>query len=105
PAAGALAAALAGEAASAHVPGPLAASTARAAALAAEGLLAAGAVPAGVVALTEGVIKTMLLNKLKAFAAVVLVLVVGAGLAGLARGTGPAGPGQARAGDTAAARA
>jgi RNA polymerase sigma factor (sigma-70 family) len=101
---GALAAALSEKAASAAVTGALAASTAKAAVLVAAGQgLAAGAVPARVVALTEGVIKTMLLTKLRAFVAVGVVLAVSAGVVGLSYRTGaaepkqPAAPGAAQA--------
>jgi RNA polymerase sigma factor (sigma-70 family) len=74
----ALAALLAGGSASAAVPAALVASTARAASL-----LAAGeALPAGVAALTEGVLKMMLLNRLRSVVAL-LVLVALAGGAGL----------------------
>jgi hypothetical protein len=95
PSAGALAAVLAEKTALAQVPISLAASTARAAVLVARGLLTAGTVPAQVVALTEGVIKTMLLTKLKSFVAVALVLIVSAGAVGLTQGTGPRESGQA----------
>jgi RNA polymerase sigma factor (sigma-70 family) len=101
PSAGALVAILAEKAVLAHVPSSLVASTARAAVLVARGLLTAGAVPAGVAALTEGVIKTMLLTKLKSFVAVALVVVVSAGVVGLAQGTGSREPGQARTVDAA----
>jgi RNA polymerase sigma factor (sigma-70 family) len=92
---GALAAVLSEKAASACVTGALAASTARAAVLAAAGqALTAGAVPARVVALTEGVVKTMFLAKLRGVVAVGLVLFVGAGVVGLAYHTGAAEPKQ-----------
>jgi RNA polymerase sigma factor (sigma-70 family) len=99
PSAGALAMILGETTASAHLPSSLAASTARAAVLVVRGLLTAGTVPAQVVALTEGVIKAMLLTKLKSFMALALVLVVGAGVVGLTqgKGSGPTEPGQARA--------
>jgi hypothetical protein len=99
PSAGALAMILGETTASAHLPSSLAASTARAAVLVVRGLLTAGTVPAQVVALTEGVIKTMLLTKLKSFMALALVLVAGAGVVGLTqgKGSGPTEPGQARA--------
>jgi RNA polymerase sigma factor (sigma-70 family) len=84
PMAGALAALLGRDAASAGVPRGLEAAAARAAALATGGqVLAAGAVPARVLALTEGVIKTMLLAKLKTFVAVAFVLFVSLGALGL----------------------
>jgi RNA polymerase sigma factor (sigma-70 family) len=67
-------AALAGGTASAGVPGPLVDSTVHAAAAFAAGQAAvAGAVPAQVAALTEGVLKSMLLTKMKIATAVVLV--------------------------------
>jgi RNA polymerase sigma factor (sigma-70 family) len=101
---GALAAALSERTASAGVTGGLAASTARVAVLAAAGeTLAAGAVPARVVTLAEGVVKTMFLMKLRAVVAVGVVLVVSAGVVGLAYQTGaaeprqPAAPGAAQA--------
>ncbi len=79
---GALATALCQNAASACVPGPLVVSTVQAATLMAAGkALATGAISANVVALTEGVIKAMLLTKLKVTLAVVLALnVIGAGV-------------------------
>jgi RNA polymerase sigma factor (sigma-70 family) len=84
PSAGALTAALCADGASAGVMKALAASAAEAAVRVAEGrALAAGAVPARVVALTEGVMKTMFLTKLRAFVAVAFVLLVGAGTIGL----------------------
>jgi RNA polymerase sigma factor (sigma-70 family) len=65
----------------AHVPGALAASTAKAATLAAAGRAgAAGLVPTQVTALMEGVLKTMLLNKLTGTTALVLLAVLVAGL-------------------------
>jgi RNA polymerase sigma factor (sigma-70 family) len=93
---GALAAALSEKTASAGVTGALAASTARVAVLvAAGGTLTAGAVPARVVALTDGVVKTMFLMKLRAVVAVALVVCVGAGVVGLAYRTTAAEPGKA----------
>ena len=77
--AGAVAAALVQGTAPAGVPAPLAASTVKAAALVAAGQAAAGAIPAQVVALSEGVLKAMLLTKLRTVTAVVLAL----GLLGL----------------------
>jgi hypothetical protein len=56
--------------------------------------LTAGAVPARVVALTEGVIKTMFLLKLRTFVAVAVVALVGAGVVGLAYRTTAAEPGR-----------
>jgi hypothetical protein len=95
---GALAAVLAQNAAQAGVPPSLLASTAKAGvALAAGGGLAAGTVPAQVVALTEGVVKAMLVSKLKLFSAVgvVLAVAVSAG-AGLTYRAAAQGPEQAR---------
>jgi RNA polymerase sigma-70 factor (ECF subfamily) len=82
--AGALAVALCGQTASACVPPSLLTSTAKAAMEVAVGrVLTAGAVSAQVVALTDGVIKAMLLSKLKLVWAVALAVVVGAGAVGL----------------------
>ena len=77
-----LATALCQNAASACVPGPLVVSTVQAATLMAAGkTLAAGAISAKVVALTEGVLKAMLMTKLKVALAVVLTLnLIGAGV-------------------------
>jgi RNA polymerase sigma factor (sigma-70 family) len=75
--AGAVAALLSRDAASACVPALLLSSTARVAAL------TAGVVSARVVALTEGVMKAMLLSKIKFVWAVALAAVVGAGAVGL----------------------
>jgi RNA polymerase sigma factor (sigma-70 family) len=92
---GALAAALSAKTASACVTGALTTSTAKAAVLTMAGQgVAAGAVPARVVALTDGVIKTMLLTKLRAFVAVAVVAFVGAGVVGLAYRTTAAEPGK-----------
>jgi RNA polymerase sigma factor (sigma-70 family) len=103
---GALAAALSGKTASAAVRQALAASTARAAVLlVVEQGVGAGAVPARVLALTEGVIKTMFLLKLRAFVAVAVVAFVGAGVVGLAYQTGAAEPGKAAGGPAAAGQA
>ena len=75
---GVLATALCQNVTSACVPGPLVVSTVKAATLMAAGkALVAGAVSAKVAALTEGVLKTMLLTKLKNLV-IVLVLAVGA---------------------------
>jgi DNA repair exonuclease SbcCD ATPase subunit len=73
-AAGALAAGLAGEAADAAVPGILVRTAVRGAALAAAGKGLAGVVSTEVVALTEGVVRAMLLTKVKVVGAVVLGL-------------------------------
>jgi RNA polymerase sigma factor (sigma-70 family) len=71
---GALAATLSQNGASACVPSPLVGSTVKAAVLSAAGQAApAGLVSAKVAALTEGVLKSMLLSKLKIAAAVLLV--------------------------------
>jgi RNA polymerase sigma factor (sigma-70 family) len=75
--AGSVAALLSREAVSACVPASLLHSTARIA------VLTAGAVSARVVELTEGVIKAMLLSKLKLVWAVALAAVVGVGAVGL----------------------
>ncbi len=77
-----LATALCQNAASACVPGPLVVSTVQAATLMAAGkALAAGAISAKVVALTEGVLKTMLMTKIKVVLAVVMTVhLIGAGV-------------------------
>ena len=96
---GVLATALCQNAASACVPGPLVVSTVQAATLMAAGkALATGAISAKVVALTEGVLKAMLMTKLKIAIAVVMTLnLIGAGV-GLVycqtAGTGQPGKGQ-----------
>jgi RNA polymerase sigma factor (sigma-70 family) len=82
---GALAALLAHQAASACVPGSLSASTMQAAAAFAAGSMAV--LPASVAALTEGVLKTMLLNKLKLTATAFLLATLA--LVGLAYLDGP----------------
>lgn len=71
---GALAAVLTQQGASAGVPNSVAVPTIKAARLIAAGQAATGAVSVQVAALTEGVMKAMLFNKLKAAIAVVLVL-------------------------------
>ena len=73
PSAGAFGVALAAEQARAEVPVALAEATARAGMHVAAGKAAAGAVPAAVMALTEGVLRTMSLTKLKVAAVAVLV--------------------------------
>ncbi len=79
--AGAVAAALARNAASASMPLPLVASTVKAASLIAAGQAISGAVGAKVAALTEGVLKAMLMTKIKVALAVVLTLnLIGAGV-------------------------
>jgi RNA polymerase sigma factor (sigma-70 family) len=62
------------------VPTPLVASTVKSAAIVAAGSAIAGAVSASVVALTEGVLKTMFLTKVKPVTAVALALFLAAGL-------------------------
>jgi RNA polymerase sigma factor (sigma-70 family) len=103
---GALAATLAGNLAPASVPAALAASTIKAAALVAAGQAAAGGVvPAQVVALTEGVLKAMLLSKLKSAGAVLVVLGLVTLACGMLAGArageerDPAGPPPAAAAD------
>jgi flagellar motility protein MotE (MotC chaperone) len=84
---GALAAALCAKTAAACVTSALTTSTSKAAVLVASGPgLTAGAVPARVLALTEGVVKAMFLNTLKRGSAVVVLLgALGAGLLALPR--------------------
>jgi RNA polymerase sigma factor (sigma-70 family) len=87
----ALAAVLADRTASAGVTAALATATARAAVLPAAGLAQiAGTVPARVITLTEGVMKAMLLTRLKAILAVAFVVLVSAGAVGLTYRTGTA---------------
>jgi RNA polymerase sigma factor (sigma-70 family) len=82
--AGAVAAVLSKGAASATLPSPLLKSTAKAGLQLAAGRALSGSVPTKVVALTEGVLKAMLLTKLKVASwAVGVVLLVGAGAAGV----------------------
>jgi RNA polymerase sigma factor (sigma-70 family) len=82
--AGAIATVLPQNAASASVSLPLLTSTIKAACLLASGQAASGIVGAKTAALTEGVLKAMLLTKLKiATAALLGLAVLGAGLAGL----------------------
>jgi uncharacterized protein (TIGR03067 family) len=78
---------LAAKAAPASVPAALAMGTVNAAALTAAGQAATGAIPATVAALTEGVLRAMLLSKLKVVVAVVLALsmVVAASVVGARR--------------------
>jgi RNA polymerase sigma factor (sigma-70 family) len=81
---GAVASALGSGAASACVPLSLLRTTARAGVVLTAGeAVAAGDVPARVVALSEGVMKTMLLTKLKAVVAVAVLVFVSAGMVGL----------------------
>jgi hypothetical protein len=104
--AGTLAAALSDRPASASVTGALVASTARAAVLVAAGHgLTAGAVPARVLALTEGVVKAMLLTKLRAFVAVGVLTFVSAGVVALAYRTTAAEPARTGAAPAAVAAA
>jgi RNA polymerase sigma factor (sigma-70 family) len=103
PSVGALPMILAENAVSAHVSSSLTASAAQAAVLVSQGLLMTGAVPAGLAALTNGVIKTMLLTKLKSFVAVAFVVLVSAGV--IVYGASASGPRQTRTGDDVALRA
>jgi RNA polymerase sigma factor (sigma-70 family) len=82
--AGAVAAVLSQGAASAALPPPLLKSTARAGLQLAAGQALVGSVPPKVISLTQGVLKAMLLTKLKVASwAVGVVLLVGAGAVGL----------------------
>jgi RNA polymerase sigma-70 factor (ECF subfamily) len=69
---------LTAKAAAVEVPAPLALGTVNAAVLTAAGRAADGAIPAAVAALTKGVLRAMLLSKLKFVAAVALALTVAA---------------------------
>jgi RNA polymerase sigma factor (sigma-70 family) len=91
---GAFAAVLSQEAASAAVPNSVVDSTVQAASLLAAGKAAgAAAMSATVAALTEGVLKTMMLSKLKnAAAALLVVFVVTAGAGAVISRTSPAQP-------------
>ena len=81
---GALAAVLSQNALSAGVPTPVVSNTIRAACLLAAGQVAAtGVISVKVAALTEGVVRTMLLTKLKIASAVLLIGSVGMGATGL----------------------
>jgi RNA polymerase sigma factor (sigma-70 family) len=80
---GALAAALAPSGASASVPPAVVSSTIQAAALFAAGPAAAGVLSVKVAALAEGVLKTMVWNKLKGV--LVVLVLLGATLAGVSR--------------------
>jgi RNA polymerase sigma factor (sigma-70 family) len=80
---GALAAAVSHEAASAYVPASLLSATVEAATLVAAGQAATGLVSAQVAALTEGVLKSMFLSKLKAVVVVLLVVAALGGAAGI----------------------
>jgi RNA polymerase sigma factor (sigma-70 family) len=96
-----LVAALGADTASAGVPARLTVATVKAAALSAVGGAPSAAAPADVLALAEGVLKAMLLHKLKVTAALLLALaVLGAGagfLAGSRLGAEPAADRPARA--------
>jgi RNA polymerase sigma factor (sigma-70 family) len=95
--AGSVAAVLAHGAASASVRAGLAVTTGKAAALFAAGRAAAGTVSARVTALTEGVLKAMLLSKLRVVMAVLLaVALAGATAAGLLTQTQAADPARAQ---------
>ena len=77
---GAMAVTLAANAATAALPVPLVSSTVKAAALVAAGHAVAGAFPASVAALTEGVLKTMSMSKVKlVFVVALAVSLAGAG--------------------------
>jgi RNA polymerase sigma factor (sigma-70 family) len=81
---GALATMLSRNVASAGVPAPVACATLKAASLLAAGQAAAtGVIPAQVAALTEGVLKTMLLSRLKIATALLLLFAVLLGGAGM----------------------
>jgi RNA polymerase sigma-70 factor (ECF subfamily) len=82
--AGLVAALLAYNAAPAAVPAPLVRSTIEAAALVAAGKAAAGAVPARVAALTEGVLRAMSMTRFRIAAAVLLAVVLAGGGVGVA---------------------
>jgi RNA polymerase sigma factor (sigma-70 family) len=100
---GALAAAVWHEAAAAGVPASLLSATVKAATLAAAGQAATGLVSAQVAALTEGVLKSMFLSKLKAVVLALLVVATLGGTAGLnfqilgAESPNPEGAGQGQA--------
>jgi RNA polymerase sigma factor (sigma-70 family) len=95
--AGLLAAVLSQNAAPACVPAPLASSTITAATLVAVGQAATGAIPAKIAALTEGVLKAMLLTRLKMVVGfLVVAAVLGGALGLLALPALTAGPREAR---------
>jgi RNA polymerase sigma factor (sigma-70 family) len=73
---GSLVAALAQSAASANVPTSAVVATIKSASLVAAGQAAAGVISVNVAALTEGVLKTMLLTKLKSATAVALLIAI-----------------------------
>jgi RNA polymerase sigma factor (sigma-70 family) len=93
---GALAAMLSQQVASAGVPASVMSSTVKAVTLVAAGQATAGLISARVAALTEGVMRTMLLTKLKIATAVLLMAVAGLGGGGALY--------QAQAGEAAKAR-
>jgi RNA polymerase sigma factor (sigma-70 family) len=95
--------ALAAGAASACVPVPLVGSTVRAAARVAAGHAATGTVSAPVAALTAGVLKTMVVNKIKLGLAVVLAVAVLSGGWGVYQTRAEEGPAQAGANQAAPA--
>ncbi len=100
---GGLAAALAEQAASASVPVSVMSSTINAVTLVAAGQAATGFVSLKVAALTEGVIKAMLLNKLKIVSAVLVVMAMGLFEAGrLGYGVAAGRQSQGKHGDAAA---
>jgi hypothetical protein len=86
PVTGGALAALLSQGARASIPAPVAYSTIKAAGLIAAGQAAGGVISATAAQLAEGVLKTMLLNKLKIATALLLVLVIlGTGAAALTR--------------------
>jgi hypothetical protein len=101
PSAAVLIAALTASEAGAALPVRLAELTTHSAVLLSAGRLAAGVVPASILTLTEGVLKAMVMTKLKMAAT---VLVVGLATTALALGQAPAGGGPAPASDPDAAR-
>lgn len=101
---GALAVALSQSAATASVPAPLVGSTIKAASLLATGqAVSAGLVSANVVAITDGVVKAMLVSKIKS--ALVVVLLVGTVLGGVGVGYGLSGERERGAGGPVSRRA
>jgi RNA polymerase sigma factor (sigma-70 family) len=101
---GAVLTVLSRESASAYLPPFLLKATARAALHVAAGqTLTTGLASAQVVTLTEGVLKAMLLSKLKTMWAVALVFLVGVGAVGLTYRPAAAQPQPARSGDTSPA--
>ena len=89
-AAGTLAASVLGESASAQVPGLLATATAKAAALLVAGHPLSSIASASVVAATEGVLKSMLLLKMKICASAIVILAAGLCTAGFLYGSSAA---------------